>query len=372
MKYFVIAGETSGDLHGSNLIKHLKEIDTNASFTFVGGDKMSSQVGNPPLLHTKDLNFMGFVEVIKNLSTINKNLNLVKNKLQEVRPDSIILIDFPGFNMRVAKFAKSLGIPVYYYISPKIWAWNQSRVHKIKKYVDQMYCILPFEKTFYKKYGMQVEYVGNPIMDSIQNYPYNENFNKDHQLNDRPIIALLPGSREMEVAKILPILAELRFSFPAHQIIIAGAPNLDEAFYRKHLGDIDIPIIYNQTYDLLKVASAAVVTSGTATLETALFKVPQVVVYKANPLTIALGRMVIQVKYISLVNLINDFLSVRELIQKECTSYNIASELDLLLNSKSYRDNILENYDILQEKVGEAGASKRTAEHIYKNLTKKN
>lgn len=369
MKYFVIAGETSGDLHGSNLINHLKKLDNQADFTFVGGDKMSEVTGLTPLLHTKDLNFMGFIEVLKNLSTINKNLKFVREKLVSAKPDALILIDFPGFNLRVAKFAKQLGIPVYYYISPKIWAWNTGRVHKIKKLVDKMYCILPFEKDFYKKHGMEVEYVGNPIMDAISSYSFNPEFKKEQGLNDRPIIALLPGSRAMEVAKILPIMANLKYNFPAHQIVIAGAPNLSEDFYRQYMGELNIPIVYNQTYDLLKVASAAVVTSGTATLETGLLRVPQVVVYKANPLTIAIGRMVIQVKFISLVNLINGFLSIRELIQKECTTYNIATELDLLLNSESYRANIFENYDILQEKVGSSGASERTAESIYKHLS---
>lgn len=368
MKYFCIAGETSGDLHGSNLMREILVEDPSADFVFVGGDRMAAMAKSKPILHTSELSFMGFIEVLVNLKTIRKNLKTVQNTILETQPDALILIDFPGFNLRIASFAKKIGLPVYYYISPKIWAWNQKRVHKIKKVVDRMFCILPFEKQFYKSFGMDIDYVGNPLMDAIEFYPFDPEFKAKNGLNERPIIALLPGSRKMEIKKLLPVMAQLKLSFPAHQILIAGAPNLTPEFYKEHLKGYDLPILYGQTYDLLKNARAAVVTSGTATLEAGLLRIPQVVVYKANPITVFLGRLVIKIRFLSLVNLINDFLSVRELIQSECTPYAISTELDLLLNSETYRANIFENYDILTEKVGPSGASKRTAKLLVEDL----
>lgn len=368
MKYFLIAGETSGDLHGSNLMREIILLDPATEFDFIGGDRMSQTASKMPQLHTAELSFMGFVEVLSNYGTIRKNLQTTKDAIQRINPDALILIDFPGFNLRIAAFAKKLGIPVYYYISPKIWAWNQKRIYKIKKVVDRMLCILPFEQSFYKSFGMHVDYVGNPLMDAINVYPFQENFREKHGLSDRPIIALLPGSRKMEIKKILPVMADLKLSFPAHQMVIAGAPNLAPEFYQEYLKETAIPIIYGETYDLLRNARAAVVTSGTATLEAGLLRTPQVVVYKANVLTVRLARLLIKIRFISLVNLINDFLSVRELIQQECTPYAISTELDLLLNSEEYRANIFENYDILAEKVGAPGASERSAKIIVDDL----
>lgn len=364
MRYYLIAGETSGDLHGANLIKALKKEDTDASFHIVGGDQMQEASGQTPLIHTAEMAFMGFVEVIKNLGKIRRNLKLVKNDLIQNKPDTLILIDFPGFNLKIAEFAKKQGIRVCYYISPKIWAWNQGRVHKIKKVVDHMFCILPFEVDFYKKYAFAVDYVGNPLLDAIDQYTFNPGFKEDNGLNERPIIALLPGSRKMEIDKLLPVMVDLYYLFPAHQFVVAGAPNFDEAYYRQYIGDLPINVVFQQTYDLLKHAEAAVVTSGTATLETGILKVPQVVVYKANRLTIALARRFIKVEFISLVNLINGFLSVREFIQEDCDTRTIADELQELLLNKEHRASVLENYDTLAEKLGTPGASEKTAKLI--------
>lgn len=369
MRYYLIAGETSGDLHGANLIKALRKEDEQAQFYIVGGDLMKEAAQEVPLIHTSEMAFMGFVEVIKNLGKIRKNLQLVKEDIRKQRPDTVILIDFPGFNLKIAEFAKSLGIKVCYYISPKIWAWNQGRVHKIKKVVDHMFCILPFEIDFYKQFHYSVDYVGNPLLDAISAYTFNPDFKKTNHLNERPIIALLPGSRTMEIEKLLPEMVNLYYLFPAHQFVIAGAPNFDETHYKRFTGDLPIPVVFNQTYDLLKNADAAVVTSGTATLETGILKVPQVVVYKANSLTVMIARLLVKVKFISLVNLINNFLSVRELIQKDCTTRNIADELDELLNNKEHRDSVLENYDILEEKLGTPGASAKAAKLIVGYLS---
>lgn len=368
MKYYIIAGETSGDLHGANLIHALKAEDPQAEFRIVGGDQMESASNSKALIHTSEMAFMGFIEVLKNLNTISRNLKKVKEDLLINKPDTIILIDFPGFNLKIAAFAKKLHIKVCYYISPKIWAWNTGRVHKIKKIVDHLFCILPFEVDFYKKYGMHVDYVGNPLLDAISAYTFNPEFRKDNNLSEQPIIALLPGSRKMEIAEILPEMIELYYAFPQHQIVIAGAPNFDKDFYQRYLGDIGIPIVFNQTYDLLKHAQAAVVTSGTATLETAILKVPQVVVYKANPISIMIARRLIKVKFISLVNLINGYLSVIELIQKDCNGITIRDEIGRLISETEHRASVLENYDILSEKLGDPGASSRTARLIIQYL----
>lgn len=368
MKYYIIAGETSGDLHAANLIKALKIEDPHAEFRIVGGDRMQNESGQKALIHTSEMAFMGFVEVIKNLSTISKNLKVVKNDLLTYKPDTVILVDFPGFNLKIASFAKKHHIKTCYYISPKIWAWNQKRVFKIKKVVDHMFCILPFEVDFYKKFGMEVDYVGNPLLDAISAYTFNPNFRRDNGLSEEPIIALLPGSRKMEIEQILPDMIELSFSFPKHQLIIAGAPNFDKSYYKNFIGDLDIPVVFDQTYDLLKNAEAAVVTSGTATLETGILKVPQVVVYKANPITVWLARKLVKVKFISLVNLINNYLSVIELIQQDCNPGQIRDEIGKIIREKEHRDSILENYEVLAEKLGTPGASEKTAKLILSYL----
>lgn len=364
MKYYIIAGETSGDLHGANLINALKKLDTDAEFRIVGGDRMQQASGENAVIHTSKMAFMGFAEVLANIRTIAKNLRIIKADVSAYVPDTLVLIDFPGFNLKIAAFAKKMGLRVCYYISPKVWAWNQRRVLKIKRVVDKLFCILPFEVDFYRQWGMEVDYVGNPLLDAVANYTFNDRFLEEHKLGDKPIIALLPGSRAMEISRLLPIMARVSLLFPAHHCVVAGAPNFTTEYYRQHMDGMELPVVFNATYDLLKHAEAAVVTSGTATLEAALLRTPQVVVYRANPLSIAIGRMVIKVRFISLVNLITDMLAVRELIQKDCNADRIADELDLLINNKEYRDNILENYDLLMEKMGTPGASERTASLI--------
>ena len=370
MNYYLIAGETSGDLHGKNLMLHIQEEDAQATFRFVGGDGMAKQSGKTPVLHTSKLAFMGFVEVIANLSTIRRNMRMVKADLDQHKPDVLILIDFPGFNLEIAKHAKKTGIPVYYYISPKIWAWNQKRVHKIKRLVDQMYCILPFEVDFYRRFGMEVTYVGNPLMDALSQHVPDADFRNRHGLDERPIIALLPGSRKMELAKLLPPMSGLHPYFPNHQLVIAAAPNFTEEDYLKYLPDpAHYRFVVGATYDLLLNAEAAVVASGTATLETALLGTPQVVVYRANALTVMIARQLIRVNYISLVNLINDAPTVKELIQQDCTTETVAAEIKRLLEDPTYRQNQLEGIKKLQARVGSAGASQRTAQHIVQGLS---
>jgi len=368
MNYYLIAGESSGDLHGANLIHALQQADPAASFRFVGGDQMQTASGEKAVLHVRDMSFMGFVEVLLNIKTILRNLRQVKADLLAHKPDALVLIDFPGFNLKMAAFAKKHHIQVFYYISPKVWAWNTGRVKRIKQVVDHMFCILPFEVDFYRTWQMQVDYVGNPLLDAISKYPFNPQFKEQNQLGDKPLVALLPGSRKMEISKLLPEMTKVARLFPGHQFVIAGAPHFDAVFYKQFLGDWDIPIVFHQTYDLLRHAEAAIVASGTATLETALLNIPQVVVYKANALSIAIGRMVIKVDYISLVNLIMNKEVVKELIQKEANHDAIADELDQLLNNKTYRAEMLTQYRSLHERMGLPGASAKVAKHILQYL----
>lgn len=349
-------------------MRALKKNDEQASFRFVGGNEMEAQGDQRAVIHTSSMAFMGFVEVLANVFTIFKNLKTVKKDLLAHRPDALILIDFPGFNLKIAEFAKKNQIKVFYYISPKVWAWNQKRVLKIKKHVDHMFCILPFEVDFYNKWGMEIDYVGNPLLDAINRFTPESNFREKNALSLKPIVALLPGSRKMEVSKHMPLMAQLPKYFPKYQFVIAGAPNFSVAYYEQFFGVDRLPVIFNHTYDLLTQAEAAIVVSGTATLETALFHVPQVVVYKANALSIWLGRKLIKVKYISLVNLIMNVPVVRELIQDEYNLDLVKDEVDRLLNNESYRRNMLQNYQSLDVKMGEVGASERTAELIIKYL----
>lgn len=366
MKYYLIAGEASGDLHGSNLIKTLKEVDDKADFRFYGGDLMQAQGGNL-VKHYADMAFMGFLEVAMNLRTILKNIKKCKEDILQHRPDVLILIDFPGFNLKIAKFAKQQGIKVYYYISPKVWAWNQKRVLKIKRDVDKMFCILPFEVDFYHKWGMEVDYVGNPLLDAKAAFTPNINFKKENNLTEKPIIALLPGSRKQELNYILPDMLSVINSFPNYQFVIASAPSFNKDFYQQYLNLLEIPIVFNATYNLLNVAEAALVTSGTATLETALFKVPQVVLYKGSKISIGIARMLVKIRFISLVNLIMDKKTVTELIQEDCNITMISKELDDILTQPK-RNEMLNNYETLADKMGLPGASEKTARLIYQYL----
>jgi lipid-A-disaccharide synthase len=370
MKYYLIAGEASGDLHGANLMNALKALDANAEFRFFGGDLMQAQ-GGTLVKHYADMAYMGFIEVVANLPAILKNLSFCKQDVAAWQPDVLVLIDFPGFNLKIAEYAKKIGLLVCYYISPKVWAWNQKRVLKIKRIVDHLFCILPFEVDFYKKWGMDVDYVGNPLLDAVSTFKPDGQFLEKNGLADKKIVALLPGSRKQEISLILPDMLGVAEKFNGYQFVIAGAPSFNLEYYQQFLGGKDIPVLFNSTYDILKNAEAAVVTSGTATLETALFHVPQVVVYKSSPVSIFIGRLVIKIRFISLVNLIMDSLVVKELIQDDCSPQSISTELDKLLNDSSYRGTMLENYNKLDDRMGEPGASAHTAALIVKYTAKK-
>lgn len=369
MKYYLIAGEASGDLHGANLMKALKERDAGAEFRFYGGDLMQAQ-GGTLVKHYADMAFMGFVEVLANLRKILKNLKACKADISAWQPDVVVLIDFPGFNLKIAQYAKGEGFKTCYYISPKVWAWNQKRVLKIKRVVDHLFCILPFEVDFYKKWGMKVDYVGNPLLDAIAAFKPDNGFLKKHDLEQKGIIALLPGSRKQEISRLLPDMLAAAGNFPGHQLVIAGAPSFKADYYDQFLNGQNIPVVFNATYDLLSHAEAAIVASGTATLETALFHVPQVVVYKGGAISIAIARRLVSIKYISLVNLIMDAPVVKELIQEECNPRQIIAELQPLLPGGEQRDKMLADYKALDKLMGQPGASARTAELIIGYLKK--
>lgn len=368
MKYYIIAGEASGDLHGANLIKALKIEDASADFRFWGGDLMTEEAGEP-VKHYRDLAFMGFAEVIMNLRTILGNISFCKKDILAAKPDVLVLIDYPGFNLRIAEFAKQNGIKVYYYISPQIWAWKESRIKQIKKNVDKMFVILPFEKDFYKKHNFEVDFVGHPLIDAVNSYDRieDENFRKEFGLDERPIVAILPGSRKQEIRKSLPLMLSVKEYFNDYQFIIAGAPSLGTNYYQQFIKDEQVKLISNRTYDLLQHSQAALVTSGTATLETALFKVPEIVCYKANFISYYIGKKLIKIDYISLVNLIMDSEVVTELIQEEFNTERLTSELKGILSPKG-RTEMLNNFDKLISILGGAGASEKTAQLIVKYL----
>jgi lipid-A-disaccharide synthase len=367
MKYYLVAGEASGDLHGANLMKALKIEDPKSMFRYFGGDKMKSE-GGELVKHYAEMAFMGFTEVILNLNTIFKNLKACKKDILFYQPDALILIDFPGFNLKIADFAKEHGIKVCYYISPKVWAWNQKRVLRIKRVVDQLFCILPFEVDFYASWGMKVSYVGNPLLDEIGRFKQNTNFKEAEGLTNGPIIALLPGSRKQEIERLLPVMLSAVEHFPDYQFVVAAAPTFDEAYYHQFIGEKAVKLAFSQTYDLLATASAALVASGTATLETALFRVPQVVVYKGGTISIAIARLLVKIKFISLVNLIMDKKVVTELIQEDCNTKNITQELIHIVEGEG-RMMMLRDYETLASKMGTAGASERTAKLIVDGLS---
>ena len=367
MKYYIIAGEASGDLHGSNLMREIHRLDSRADFRCWGGDLMKAQQATL-VKHYRELAFMGFTEVLVNLRTILKNMDSCKSDIIKYAPDVLILIDYPGFNLRIARFAKERGIRVFYYISPQIWAWKQSRIHKIKRFVDRMFVILPFEKDFYAQFNYPVDFVGHPLLDAIANSE-NEKLNPEIK-TDKPIIALLPGSRKQEVLQSLPLMLKMLKSFPAYNFVIAAAPSLTKEFYSTLIKDFPVQMSYNQTYALLRNAKAALVTSGTATLETALFQVPEVVCYKGSKVSYWIARKLVKVKYISLVNLIMDKIVVKELIQDEFTETLLEKELNRILNYSGAILELKKNYAELIAKLGGSGASAKTAElmiHYLKN-----
>ncbi|MCG2418409.1 lipid-A-disaccharide synthase [Aequorivita sp. F47161] len=371
MKYYLIAGEASGDLHGANLMKALKNEDPNADFRFWGGDLMKA-TGGVEVKHYRDLAFMGFAEVILNLGTILKNIKLCKKDIAAYNPDVIIFIDYPGFNLRIAKWARQKGYKTHYYISPQIWAWKEGRIKDIKRDVDAMYVILPFEKDFYeKKHNFPVHFVGHPLIDAIykRKQVIPETFKKENGLDERPIIALLPGSRKQEITKMLEIMISVAKDFKEYQFVIAGAPSQEKSFYETFVSTKNVHFVTNKTYDLLSIADAALVTSGTATLETALFKVPQVVCYKGNRISYEIAKRVIKLDYISLVNLILNKTVVTELIQTEFNKKRLAAELTKILDPYNRATMFLDYYE-LEKALGGRGASENTAKLIYSAIEK--
>jgi len=374
MRYFIIAGEASGDLHASNLMRELRIEDTQAEFCFLGGDLMQAQ-GGKMIKHYRDMAFMGIVAVLKNARTVLKNLSDCKQAITDFQPDVLILVDYPSFNLRMARFVKeNMNTKVYYYISPKLWAWKEYRIKEIKRYVDKMFTIFPFETAFYAKHNYDVEYVGNPTVDSVCTRPHQDqsfaDFCAENKLPTKPIIAILAGSRKQEIVGCLPRMVDAGLRFPDYQVIIAGAPGIEADLYNSVLKSRDVSVVFGKTYELLQQSKAAVVNSGTATLETALVETPEVVVYH-----VPLGRigyfvkeMVVRVKFVSLVNIVAEKLIVKELLAHLFTVKNIAAELDLILNSTTYRQTMLQNYSIIKKALGEPGTAERAAKKMVELL----
>ena len=355
MKLYIITGEPSGDLHAANLVQELKKCNNDIQLRAWGGERLIAE-GVELAKHIKDTAFMGLWDVLKNLGSIKKNLNYCQKDILNYKPDALILVDYPGFNLKIAKFAKQQGIKVFYYISPKVWAWNKSRVAKIKKYVDELLVIFPFEVDLYQKYGMKVTYVGNPLLDEI----VKGNF-KFTYTTEKPIIALLPGSRKQEIKSIFPEMLKVVDAYPAHQFVVAATNTFSKQYYQSFMKEKNVALVFDETYGLLSNATAALVTSGTATLETAMFKVPQVVCYKTNWLTYYLAKNLIKIKYLSLVNILMDKLVVKELIQSDLNESRLKMEIDTLLNDNK---EILKYYDKLSDLLNKKGASKNAAEFI--------
>lgn len=376
MKYYIIAGEASGDLHGSNLMKGLEHADPAAKFRYFGGDLMQA-VGGTLVKHYREMAFMGIVNVVLNLKTIKRNMEVCKKDMLQFKPDVLILIDYPGFNLRMAQYAKQNNIKVFYYISPKIWAWKTFRIKKIKAFVDEMFTIFPFETAFYEKYGFEVNYVGNPLLDSVSDFQENalpkSDFTHKNQLDDRPIVALLAGSRVQEIKSTLPLMLKVSGQFPDFQFVVAGLNSIGPGLYQKILTGGGVKIIFNQTYDLLNNAHAALVASGTAALETALFSVPQTVIYKVEGgrlVDVIMRNFVIKTIGVSLPNIIMDEEIVVELIQSRMTFKNVKKEMARLLNDAGYREKIFEDYRRLNSFMGHTGSSKRAAEKMVGKLEK--
>lgn len=375
MKYYLIAGEASGDLHASNLMAALKQQDSQAQFRFLGGDLMQAQ-GGTLVKHYREMAFMGFIPVLLNLKTILRNMQTCKEDIRSYQPDVVILIDYPGFNLKIAKFVKTvLHLPVYYYISPKIWAWKQYRIKDFRRYVDRMFCILPFEKDFFRKLNYPVDYVGNPSVDSVAQFRANhqssfEEFTTEMKLNRQPILALLAGSRKHEIKENLPTMLKVAASFPGYQLVIAGAPGIDPDYYKSYTEGYQVDVLFGQTYSLLTYSRAALVTSGTATLETALFRIPQVVCYyvKGGSLVNFVFNHFFHIPYISLVNLIAGKEVVKELFGALFSEENIRRELQQIIEDGDKRTAMLKEYDRIIQLLGQPGAAERTARLIYQSL----
>lgn len=370
MKYFLIAGEASGDLHASNLMRQLKVYDSNADFMFLGGDLMQAQ-GGKMLVHYRDMAYMGVVEVIANMGKIRRNFKVCKEAMLEYKPDAVILVDYPGFNLRMAKFAKQHGLKTFYYISPKIWAWKKRRAYTIKKYVDKMFAIFPFEIDFYRQFDYNVEYVGNPLMDAMKDFEPKlldaKAFRDKYSLPDKPIIALVPGSRRSEIDKLLPEMLAIIPQFDGYQFVVCGAPGIDENYYDKYIAGSDVRVVFGDTYNIVKNAVAAAVTSGTATLETACLETPQVVCYKMNTLTYWAAETFVKIKYFSLVNIIAGREVVKELLQSHLSN-DIAAELHRIVSDDDYRNKMLSDYKEIKSTLGNGLASANTAQVIVESL----
>ncbi|GAB3808731.1 lipid-A-disaccharide synthase [Spirosoma humi] len=368
MKYYLIAGERSGDLHGANLVRAIRSYDSQATFRAYGGEQMEA-AGTVLVRHYREMAFMGFLEVVKNLGTIRRILRECQADLLANRPDVLILIDYAGFNLRMARFAKKHGIRVFYYISPKVWAWNQRRALKIKATVDKLFTILPFETAFFAKYDYQVEYVGNPLLDALADFKPNPSFRREIGVDARPVIALLPGSRHQEITSILPLMLRAVAYFPTYQFVVGTVSNLPASLYDTLLADYPTVLrVDDAAYDLLHIATAALVTSGTATLETALLNIPQVVCYKTTGISYAIAKNLIAVPYISLVNLIADHEVVKELIQNDLTPDHITAELQRILPGQDGRSILLGGYADVQKKMGLPGASERAGRLMVEAL----
>lgn len=364
MRYFLIAGEASGDLHSSNLVSAIREKDKHAEFRAWGGDLMAAE-GVEVLKHYRELDFMGFTEVLMNLRSILKNFRQCKADIQQFKPDAVILVDYPGFNLRMAKWLHESGIPVIYYISPQVWAWKQSRVKKIKRFVDRMLVILPFEQAFYAGFDYGVDFVGHPLLDAIRNYreeaPSKEAIREEFSPEGKPVVSLLPGSRKQEVGVMLPVMLGLSRDYPEYQFVVGEASSLEKSFYDEICAGYPVMRARSRTYDLLSVSHAAAVTSGTASLETALFGVPEVICYKGSKISYEIARRIVRISYIGLANLIMDRSIIKELIQDEMSYPMLKAEMHKLLFSEEYRSGMKEDFAFLREKLGGTGASSRAA-----------
>ncbi|HJZ39437.1 MAG TPA: lipid-A-disaccharide synthase [Bacteroidales bacterium] len=367
MRYYLIAGEASGDMHAANLIKAIRREDPGAEFRCFGGDRMK-EAGASLAIHYRDMALMGGIEVLKKYPVIRKNRDQCRHDILDFNPDALILVDYSGFNLPMARYAAKHNLRVIYYISPKLWAWAKWRVKSVRLYTEKMFVILPFEVEFYRNHQVQAEYYGNPVLDSIvyfeDRYDAGQDFRKKNKLNEKPIVALLSGSRKQEIELLLPEMLAVVKHYPGHQFVVAGAPSITPDYYSKYIDGTGVGIVYDQTYQLLKNARAAIVTSGTATLETALLNIPEVVVYKTSPVTFFVGNFFVKIKFFSLVNLILDKEAVKELLQDDLAG-DIKSELDKLLFDEEYRAVMLQNYKLLREKLGEPGVADRVAGRIH-------
>ncbi|MBO4777428.1 MAG: lipid-A-disaccharide synthase [Bacteroidales bacterium] len=374
MNYYIIAGEASGDLHGANLITALRQSDENASFRLWGGDLMAKAADTELVKHYRTYDYMGIMEVVKHARLILNNISFCKQDIAEHKPDAIIFVDFPGFNLKIAPFAKSLGIPTFFYISPTVWAWKENRVKTIKKNIDHMFVELPFVKTFYEtRHNYHVDFVGHPLLDSIAQFKEKyslESFKKANHIPDKKIVAVLPGSREYEIRENLRTMQSISEKYTDYQFVVAGMSRFSLDFYQKYITAQNISVVFNQTYELLKKSEAAIVVSGSATLETAILNVPEIIVYQTSPITFYLGKLFVKLNFLGLPNLIMEHQIVPELLQSDMTPKKLSEALDSILFNPQFRNDILDNYAQLRNKLGNEGASQRVAAHIKSYLNK--